>query len=487
MTATPERAWGWLEAGWDLVPEAREDRVTWSYEPMNPWHVAFTPGPADRFRTEAYGQSLETPFGPAAGPHTQMAQNIVVAWLCGARFIELKTVQTLDRLDVNKPCIDMQDEGYNVEWSQELRMYESFDEYLRAWVLIHALHRRLGFPGERPGVVFNMSVGYDLAGILRPNVQWYLDTMRDASAYLGGYVEIVARHCPGVREVPIPTALSDNVTLSTMHGCPPGEIERIAAYLLDERGLHTSVKCNPTLLGAERVRGILHGDLGYRDVVVPDAAFGHDLRWEDAVPMFRRLQAVAVGRGLHFGLKLSNTLEVENRRGVFARDSMMYLSGRPLHALTVNLALALAEGPAGRLPLSFAGGADCFNAPHLLACGLRPVTVCSDLLRSGGYLRLRQYLETTDAALAAAGASDLDDLVRRTAGTEDPAAARLANLRAYATAVRTEPRYRKDAFETGHSKTARPLGLFDCIEAPCTDECPVDQDVPQYMAAVREG
>ena len=39
-----ETAWGWLETGWDLFPEAREDRVIWSYEPMEPWHLAFTPG-----------------------------------------------------------------------------------------------------------------------------------------------------------------------------------------------------------------------------------------------------------------------------------------------------------------------------------------------------------------------------------------------------------------------------------------------------------
>ncbi|MDX1691596.1 MAG: amidohydrolase family protein [Acidimicrobiia bacterium] len=44
VTATPETAWSWLETGWDLVPEARDDVVTWSYEPMEPWHVAFTPG-----------------------------------------------------------------------------------------------------------------------------------------------------------------------------------------------------------------------------------------------------------------------------------------------------------------------------------------------------------------------------------------------------------------------------------------------------------
>ncbi len=44
VAASPETAWGWLETGWDLVPEARDDRVTWSYEPMDPWHIAFTPG-----------------------------------------------------------------------------------------------------------------------------------------------------------------------------------------------------------------------------------------------------------------------------------------------------------------------------------------------------------------------------------------------------------------------------------------------------------
>lgn len=43
VTTSPEVAWRWLETGWDLVPEARNDRVVWSYEPMDPWHLAFTP------------------------------------------------------------------------------------------------------------------------------------------------------------------------------------------------------------------------------------------------------------------------------------------------------------------------------------------------------------------------------------------------------------------------------------------------------------
>jgi hypothetical protein len=44
VTATPAAAWSWLESGRVLVPEAAEDRVRWSYEPVDPWHLAFTPG-----------------------------------------------------------------------------------------------------------------------------------------------------------------------------------------------------------------------------------------------------------------------------------------------------------------------------------------------------------------------------------------------------------------------------------------------------------
>ncbi|MEN8114324.1 MAG: amidohydrolase family protein, partial [Actinomycetota bacterium] len=44
VTVGPDPAWSWLATGWDLVPEARDDEVTWSYDPMDPWHIAFTAG-----------------------------------------------------------------------------------------------------------------------------------------------------------------------------------------------------------------------------------------------------------------------------------------------------------------------------------------------------------------------------------------------------------------------------------------------------------
>jgi len=43
VTAGPDPAWSWLENGWRIMPGARSDEVTWSYDPMDPWHIAFTP------------------------------------------------------------------------------------------------------------------------------------------------------------------------------------------------------------------------------------------------------------------------------------------------------------------------------------------------------------------------------------------------------------------------------------------------------------
>jgi putative selenate reductase len=438
----------------------------------------FPPREDKRFATTAFGQRIGTPFGPAAGPHTQMAQNIVAAWLCGARYIELKTVQTLDELDVPKPCIDMEDEGYNVEWSQELRVHESLEEYVRAWVLIHALHRKLGFPGESPDVVFNLSVGYNLEGIRQPNMQWFLDEAKNVGPHVDRLLERLDLHYVDARRLDVPHRLSNNVTLSTMHGCPPEEIESISTYLMEERGLHTLVKLNPTLLGDDRVRGILHDDLGYMDVVVPDEAFVHDLKYEDAVPMLTNLRAVADACGLEFGVKLSNTLEVENRRSVFdPAEKTMYLSGRPLHAITVNLASTLNDEFNGDLLMSFSAGANCFNSPDLLSGGMQTVTSCSDLLKTGGYLRMLQYVECLDDAIEKAGVATLEEF-REASGQA---------LDHYAHRVVKDPMYRKSTFDTAHTKTPRQLGYFDCIEAPCVDECPISQQVPHYMRAVRNG
>jgi len=454
-----------------------------------PKELFFRPQAEDAFRTELYSQALDTPFGVAAGPHSQMAQNIIVAWLTGSRFIELKTIQTMDELEVPKPCIDMQDEGYNVEWSQELKVDQSFNEYLMAWVLIHALQDKLGFAGS-PGLIFNMSVGYNLEGILKENVQSFLARMDNAGSALDATVAEVAKIYPAVKDLSIPSRLSDNVTLSTMHGCPPEEIGKIAAYLIEERGLHTNVKLNPTLLGPEGLRGILNVDLGFKQVTVPDEAFGHDLKYPDALNILNDLRARATKKGVVFGVKLSNTLEVINHRTAFAEsEKMMYLSGRPLQAVTVNLAAKLAKEFNGDLLMSYAGGVDCWNVADLLSCGMHTITTSSDLLRPGGYARTLQYVSETATAMAEAKASDLSALILAKAGATDGdvKAAALSNLVAYADEVKKSSLYQRDTFERQETKPPRPLDLFDCVKAPCVVVCPIDQKVPLYMDAVKRG
>ncbi|NHZ87363.1 MAG: putative selenate reductase subunit YgfK, partial [Planctomycetia bacterium] len=270
---------------------------------------------------ERYGQTLETPIGVAAGPHTQLAQNIVLAWLFGARYLELKTVQTLDEIEVTKPCIDMTDEGYNCEWSQELKLRQSFDEYLNAWIIIYILRDKFGWSkSENPGFIFNMSVGYDLKGILNANVQEYFALMSNCQSELSKKLESVSTIYPDVKNITIPSQITDNITLSTMHGCPPDEIEKIGKYLIEKRKLHTAIKLNPTLLGPEKLRQILNIDLKFDDITVPDEAFEHDLKYNDAIALIKNLQKSATQNNVEFGLKLTNTLEVLNARQVLPKQ-----------------------------------------------------------------------------------------------------------------------------------------------------------------------
>ena len=446
----------------------------------------FTPKADDPFTMTRYGQFMESPIGVAAGPHTQMAQNLISAWLCGSRYLELKTVQTLDELGkvISKPCIDMQDEGYNCEWSQELRLTESFNEYLNAWIMLHILRHKFGWTNEKGrGFIFNMSVGYNLEGILNANVQEFLDKMANAETYLKEKLAIVRKIYPQVDEIDIPSKLSDNITLSTMHGCPPEEIEKIAMYLVKERGYNTTIKLNPTLLGPDQLRHILNEKCGFV-TNVPDEAFGHDLKYKDGVQILKNMTKAAEEKGVAFGIKLTNTLESCNHKTIFPeKEKFMYMSGRALHPVSINLAAKLQNEFNGQLDITFSAGADCFNMHQIIACGIKPVTASSDILKPGGYVRQIQTLENLAKAIREAGASNIDEYIVKyaNAGTADLKESALINLRRYAGAVPNNPSYHRES-KTGDSvKTSRKLTLFDCVKAPCINTCPVEQDIPDYM------
>lgn len=445
-----------------------------------PQDMFYNPAQYNVFQQKIFNQQIDNPLGVAAGPHSQLAHNIVAAWMTGARYIELKTVQTLDEIEVDKPCIDMQDEGYNCEWSQELKIKESFDEYLNAWIAIHYLNYKL-FGNQPLNTIFNMSVGYDLKGIMHDNVQWFFDKMNDCSEALNAKIESLKSVFPDITQIDIPSQISDNITLSTMHGCPAGEIEEIGLYLLKERNLHTFIKLNPTLLGPAELRRILNENGGFKSEI-PDEAFEHDLKYNDALKIISSLQNTADELGLDFGLKLTNTLETQNFKNTFNDGvEMMYMSGRSLHPLSVNIARKLQNHFDGQLQLSFSGGADAFNLADLLAAGYKTITVSSDLLKPGGYMRLHQYFEETARRFKALEANSISLFITNSSTKNNLREAALDNLNRYADQVLKDSRYKRVNIHEPDIKTDRALSYFDCISAPCRDTCATHQDIPDYM------
>ncbi len=431
-----------------------------------------------------HGHTAAAPFGPAAGPHTQLAQNIVLSWLAGGRVMELKTVQINDRLTIPRPCIDMQTLGYNVEWSQELTLEESLEEYVKAAMLIRILEAsgRLALAPGFGRSVFDMSVGYDLAGIRSGRVQAFIRGMMDATPV----VERLRRELPAelgpLRDLDFPTRLSDTLTLSTFHGCPPEEIEAMVAHLMREHGLACVVKLNPTLLGATEVRRLLHDALGYAELRVPDAAFEKDTTWEQAAAFMDRLDGTARSLGLGgVGVKFSNTLIVENHRSFFpASERVMYLSGPPLHVLALHLVRRLRRSFGDRFPVSFSAGIERANFPDAVALGLAPVTVCTDLLKTGGYGRGAGYFEELARRMDAVGATTVDEFIVRAyqegeTGPADLAAAKLRNTDVYVERATGDPRYQARSHRKVPKKIGRRLQLFDCLTCDkCIPVCPND-------------
>ena len=322
-----------------------------------------------------------------------------------------------------------------------------------------------------------MSIGYNLEGIKTPRMTWFMDTMADASEPLSQIKEIIRREFPQFADIEIPTQLTNSVTLSTMHGCPPDEIERIARYTLEERGLHTIVKMNPTLLGKEPVLGILHDSLGLRG----DSHPRRGLRARPEVCQGGRADHLAASRsrphaGLIFGVKLSNTLAMHNHTRRMPGDEM-YMSGRALYPVTMNLYDKLSHEFNGDLNVSYSAGADAMNIATILSCGALPVTGCSDLLKPGGYARMTQWLESLGAAMAERGAASLAELSRD----------KLANVEAAAAEALVNPRYNKHQSRYGLPKVKSGLGLWDCVVAPCVEACAVEQDVPEYAWLIAQG
>jgi putative selenate reductase len=375
------------------------------------------------------GHRASTPLGPAAGPHTQMMQNIVLCWLAGSRIIELKTVQVLDELKIPRPCIDSANVTFNVEWSQELKLEQSLTEYVSAALFLQILKASnlLGerYPAGCDDTIFDMSIGYNLEGIRSSRVRAWIDGMRDATRVIDELRPTLTGRFRQYRDFRFHANISDTITLSTFHGCPPEEIEGIVMFLLSEMGLNVCVKMNPTLLGRDEVTHLLFDVLGYRDIELSEEAFERDLKLPEAFDLLPRLEGVARAHGKQLSVKFSNTLVVRNNRKAF-RDDLMYMSGPALHVLTLNLVTKFRDHMGARFPISFSAGLNAQNMADMVAMDFVPVTTCTDLLKTGGYGRLHRYMNNLGTAMSSSGAKTIGEFVLLHAGKGPEAVDRTA-------------------------------------------------------------
>ncbi len=423
-----------------------------------------------------FTEQIETPFGPAAGPHTQLAQNLIAAYAGGSRFFEVKTVQIIDGEDlpVSKPCIAAEDECYNVEWSTELRVPQAFEEYVKAWFALKLLSKALGL-GSENGFVFNMSVGYDLKGIQSEKINTYIEGMKDASNS-AVWQECTAWAKQNLYRLnldeeyvnSINPHVCTSITLSTLHGCPPDEIERIATYLISEKKLNTYIKCNPTLLGYEFARKTMD-DMGYDYLVFDDHHFKADLQFADAEPMFRRLLELAASNGVEFGVKLTNTFPVTIAAGELPGEEM-YMSGKSLYPLSISLAEKIEKAFDGKLRVSYSGGADWYNIDKIYSTGIWPITLATTLLKPGGYNRLKPMAEK----LAALPYTPFDGV-------------NVNALTSLSAEAKQDAHHVKPVKPSPVRKMNKSVPLTDCFVAACSEGCPIGQDIPAYLDLVTQG
>jgi putative selenate reductase len=352
---------------------------------------------------------LSSPVGVAAGPHTQIAQAVIAGYVSGARYFELKTIQAKSprAQKAPKPCIYQDDAAFNIEGTSEFTVQEAIGEYVKAWFIIKILAKEFDF-GEKDDLIFNMSAGYDLAGIKSANVNYFMDAMknakdteifRDCRAYLLSALHLFEKVDAAYIEK-IEPEICDTITLSTLHGTRPDDIEQIVLYLLEQKRLHVYLKCNASLLGYERVKHILsltgYGELGFRK-----SDFSEELSMDQAVPLIKRLKSAADQAGRRFGVKLTNTFPVDTYEDVLPA-ARMYMSGKGLYPLSINVAAELNaffdEGD-GALTISYSGGADEANIADIVNAGIAPVTVSTVLLKPGGYLNITRMNQALERAM----------------------------------------------------------------------------------------
>ncbi|MFG6373548.1 MAG: NAD(P)-binding protein [Oscillospiraceae bacterium] len=381
---------------------------------------------------------LDLPLGTAPGPHGLLAQGLVSAYVAGARFLSLAPLGTAVpelETDSGGVCRRRERSGGG------LGPRQAAAEAVKGSILIGLLCRELGL-GDPRGVHLCMALPGERAFLERPEVQEYLDTLQDASGTeLWSAALAVAGRAVG---------RFNNLEREDLDALDP-HIARVARVTLPKNGDFSGVE----LLLRRGLHVLCRIDLSW-------LSGGDANRALASLAPLGELARAAEGWGASLALEASGSLPTEGEE---------LLSGPFTAPDTLRLAARVAELLPG-LPLCYAGGADQLNMARLAGQGFAAVSVCTTLLKPGGYLRLRQLARTL-AALRAPGV--------RPIGKVSP-----AGLLTLANALEREPHYQRRNAEPWAKLSGKPP-VIDCFTAPCQGGCPFGEDIPGALRLMSDG
>ena len=419
-----------------------------------------------------FNEKIETPFGPASGPHTQFAQSIIAAYASGCRFFELKTVSLSTDEDLKNPRIRAKYEGYNVEGAKNLSIEQAFEEYVKAWVALKVLSKEFQMGGS-DGFVFNMCIGYDYDSISSPEITRFLNNMKDASKtdIYNDCVDYVRNNLSLFRNfteddlADITPNISSSVTIATHIVCSREEVEKMARYCLINRKLHTYVKLSATLLGYEYCRSTLN-TMGYCDVMLGKEHFDSYFQYSDAQTIIENMQKIAAEEDLIFGIKLISGLPVVEHDDTLEQ---IYMSGKAIFPLATALAAKLSDDFGGQLRMTFSGGVDANNVEDVYEAGMWPITMSTTILKPGGFNRFKQFAYTFHDWRYA----DFD-------------CTRTGMIKRMSEKVKQNSHFIKPMKPNTMVRAKMPIPLIDCFISPCKQGCPIEQDITTYLNLIDE-
>ena len=160
---------------------------------------------------------------------------------------------------------------------------------------------------------------------------------------------------------------------------------------------------------------------------------------------------------------------------VFEGDEM-YLSGAPLHVLSMNAMHRFRTEMSPDFHISFSGGITKHNIADAVRCNMKPITSCTDLLTTSGYMRMYDYFVTIKQEMKKNNSYDINQFVISSAddiNISDVNIAGVTNADDIIPKLIDNPRYHYVMNQKDPPKIDSHLVIFDCITCnKCLPVCP---------------